>query len=206
MLREIVKKVPVIIVDPKEHWLGDNPVWETDRRKPGTIDKPHLVRKYNPKLHVQVFQPDEEEDEALLNRFCLDVLKFRNRLMYFDETEGICTAYHVPRGIRRIWKTGRAKGIGAWVSTQTPSGIPKIFKSQADKFVSFAVGAEDSKITALIGHAWEEDVKALRDFEYLFYDTKNHDMPIAEWNPPVPFKKKKVIHARGQPGDGERAS
>ena len=191
MLREVAKKMPVIIIDPKEHWLGDNPIWETNKRKPGTMDKPHLTRVYNPKWHVQVFQPDEEEDIGELDKFCFEVLKFRNRFMYFDETEGICDAHHVPKGIRRVWKTGRSKGIGAWVSTQTPSGIPRIFKSQADKFVTFTVGAEDVDVAALIGHALKEDLKLLRDFEYLFYDTKNHEMPVAEWNPPIPWKPKK---------------
>ncbi len=191
MLRIVAEKLPVIIVDPKEHWLGDFPVWETERKKPGTIDKPHLVHAFNPKFHVQCIQPDEEEPENL-DKFCLELLKLRNRFIYFDETEGLCTANHVPLGIRRIWKTGRSKGIGAWVATQTPSGIPKIFKSQADKFVTFNVGAEDVDLASVIGHATKEDVKALRDFEYLFYDTKAHDMELAEWQPPIPFKEKKL--------------
>lgn len=192
MLREIAKIFPVVIIDPKEHWLGDYPVWETDRRKPGTIDKPHLVRQFNPKFHVQVYQPDEEDDLHGLDKFCIAILKKRNFFVYFDETEGICTANHVPKGIRLVWKTGRAKGIGAWVSTQTPTGIPRIFKSQADKFITMAVGAEDVDIAALIGHALRSDVAVLRDWEWLLYDTKDHEQTVAEWYPPVPIKKKKA--------------
>ncbi len=198
MLRLVEKKFPVIIIDPKQHWLGDSPIWESNgtwlrkSKEPGTIDKPHLVREYDPKWNVQVFQPDEEEGEEELNKFCLDILAFRNRLVYFDETESICTANHVPRGIRMLWKTGRAKSIGAWVATQTPTGVPKIFKSQADKFVTFRVGAEDADIAALIGYANKQDVASLQDFEYLWYDTKDHEQMIAEWNAPLPWDGKKA--------------
>jgi energy-coupling factor transporter ATP-binding protein EcfA2 len=190
MLREISKSMPVIIIDPKEDWLGQFPVWETKRKEPGTIDKPHLIKEYNEKFHVQVLQPDEEDDDSL-EKLCKEVLKLRNRFIYFDETEGLCTANHVPTGIRRIWKTGRSKGIGAWVSTQTPTGIPRIFKSQADKFVTFIVGSEDVDIAAEIGHGTKDDVKLLKRFEFLYYDTKS-DAGIAEWQPPVPFKERVI--------------
>ncbi len=91
-----------------------------------------------------------------------------------------------------LWKTGRAKSIGAWVATQTPTGVPKIFKSQADKFVTFRVGSEDADIAALIGYANKQDVASLQDFEYLWYDTKNHEQMIAEWNAPLPWDGKKA--------------
>ncbi len=193
MLRLISEKMPVVVVDIKEQWLGDFPKWETDRRKPGTIDKPHLVSKFNPKFHVQCIQPDEAgSGDDSLEKFCFDLLKTRNRFIYFDETEGIATANVVSPGIRRIWKTGRSKGIGAWVSTQTVSGIPRIFKSQADKFVTFQVGHEDIDMAAAIGHASKEEIRDLDPFEYFFYDTKSKDMNgVAEWQPPIPFKEHK---------------
>jgi hypothetical protein len=193
MLRLISKHMPVVIVDIKEQWLGDYPKWETDRRKPGTVDKPHLVDTFHPKLHVQCIQPDEHgSGDTKLETFCFALLKTRNRFIYFDETEGIATAHMVPAGVRRIWKTGRSKGIGAWVATQTPSGIPRIFKSQADKFVTFQVGEEDIDIAAAIGHAAREEIRGLAPFEYFFYDTKSQDMNgVAQWQPPIPFKKKR---------------
>lgn len=193
LLRIAAEKVPVCIIDPKEQWLGDYPIWETDKRKPGTVDKPHLVDVFNPKFHVQVLQPDElGSGDERLEKFCFDLLKTRNRVIYFDETEGIATANMVPPGIRRIWKTGRSKGIAAWVATQTPSGIPKIFKSQADKFFTLQVGREDIELAAMIGHALKEEIADLRPYEFYFYDAKDPEMDTAEWNPPVPYKEKKA--------------
>lgn len=192
MLRLVSQKMPVIIIDPKEQWLGDYPTWETDKKQKGTIDKPWLIDEFNPKKWVQVLQPDElGSGDDRLEKLCHDLLQHRNRFIYFDETEGLCTAHQVPQGIRRIWKTGRSKGIGAWVATQTPSGIPRIFKSQADKFFTFQVGREDVELAATIGSALKEEVAELDPFEYLFYDTKDKDMDGAIWQPPIPFKEKR---------------
>ena len=193
-LRIVVKAMPVVIVDPKEFWLGKHPVWETDKKKPGTIDKPHLVNKFNPKFRVQVLQPDAEDpDDDRLEHMCYAVLK-QCRLgnsswfMYFDETEDIATAQSVPRYIRRIWKTGRALGLGAWVSTQAPKGIPKIFKSQAEKLIAMKVGDEDVDTAAALVHADKEEVRELGEYEWLYYDNKSMD--YAEWQPPVPYEEK----------------
>lgn len=192
MLRLVAQKMPVVIIDVKEQWLGDYPEWETDKKQRGTIDKPWLVDEFDPKKWVQVLQPDElGSGDDRLEKLCYDMLKTRNRFIYFDETEGIATANMVPAGIRRIWKTGRSKGIGAWVATQTPSGIPRIFKSQADKFFTFMVGDEDVELASIIGHAGKDEVSELNPFEYYFYDTKDRDMRAAVWQPPIPFKERK---------------
>lgn len=187
LLRIVAQKMPVVIVDPKEFWLGRNPKW-AGRREMGTIDKPRLVSTFNPKLRVQCIQPDPDDPEdERLSRLCFDVLKRGNWFLYFDETEDIATAHSVPRHIRRIWKTGRALNVGAWVSTQAPSGIPRIFKSQAEKFVSLKVGDQDIDTVASLLHATEEEVRTLGKYEWLYYDV---EMEHAEWNPPVPYKGK----------------
>lgn len=191
LLRMIAEKMPVVVIDPNEIWGGKHPVWETNKKKPGTVDKPHLVEKFNPKFRVQCFQPDVDgsEPDPRLERLCYDVLDHEDVFIYFDETEGIATANVVPRYIRRIWKTGRAHGIGAWAATQAPSGIPKIFKSQAEKFVTFKVGDEDIDLVAALIHATKEEVRDLQRWEWFFYDNKIMDHAV--WNPPIPFKEKK---------------
>jgi energy-coupling factor transporter ATP-binding protein EcfA2 len=194
MLRKVVAAgIAVVIVDVKEFWLGHYPVWETDKKQPGTIDKPHLVDRFNPQWMVQIIQPDVDESEMdeRLPALCNDIIKkllsgeLQSLLIYFDESEGIATAHYVPRFMRKVWKTGRALGLGAWVATQAPKGIPVMFKSQAEKFISFKVGDEDAELAAEIVHATEEDVKDLKRFEYLFYDNTS-DMDIAEWHKPLP--------------------
>src|SRR5579872_3043580 len=185
MLRIISQKMNVIIIDVNETWLGkgkggDKRDWARGR-EPGTIDKPHLIDKLHPNHHVQLLQPDvdgEELDERLSN-LCFDALKAENYFLYFDESEGIATATHVPLHIRRIWKTGRAHNIGAWVSTQAPKGIPRIFKSQAEHFVTFKVGEEDIDYVAELVHATKEEVRNLGEFEWLYYNTR---MEHAEWH------------------------
>jgi hypothetical protein len=142
---------------------------------------------------VQLLQPDvdDAEEDPRLVRLCYDLFKHGgNVFFYLDETEGIATATHVPRYIRKVWKTGRAYNIGAWVATQAPKGIPRIFKSQAEKFVIFRVGDEDVDTAASIGHATKEEVAGLGRFEWLFYD--NTKMDLAEWNEPIPFVEKGI--------------
>jgi energy-coupling factor transporter ATP-binding protein EcfA2 len=195
MLRIVAKSMPVVIVDPNELWLGrgkgGRPEDWAQKKEVGTIDKPRLINEYNPKWHVQCLQPDVDgsEEDPRLARLCFDILKKGNVFVYFDESEGIATATHVPRYIRRIWKTGRAHNVGCWVSTQAPKGIPRIFKSQAEKFVVFKVGDEDIDYAAGLGHAVKEEVASLGRFEWLFYDNKAMD--YAEWNAPIPFEEKK---------------
>jgi energy-coupling factor transporter ATP-binding protein EcfA2 len=194
MLRMVEKHMPVVIVDPKEFWLGKHPQWEEERKKPGTIDKPHLVNEFHPEWRVQVLQIDgDDQEDDRLEKMCNAVLKRQHQsgsgpiMMYFDETEDIATASFVPKHIRRVWKTGRALGLAAWVSTQAPKGIPKIFKSQAEKFVAMQVGDEDVEFVAPLVHAEKEEVAQLGNYEWLFYDTKT--MQHAEWHPAVPYQE-----------------
>lgn len=192
MLRLVEKKMPVVIIDPKTTWLGrgKNRPWEKDKKQPGTIDHPHLIEKFNPKWRVQCYQPDCDEgiDDPGLMQLCIDILKRGDIFVYFDEIDGIATAQHVPTPIRRVWKQGRELGIGAWVSTQVPTGIPKIFKSQAEKFAVFKVGQEDTELAASLARVAEPEIEDLRKYEWIFYDV---DQDEGEWQPPLPFKEVK---------------
>lgn len=195
MLREVSKVMPVVIIDPNELWLGrgkgGRPEDWAQKKEVGTIDKPRLINEFNPKWHVQCLQPDVDgsEEDPRLGKLCYDILKRGNIFVYFDESEGIATATHVPRYIRRLWKTGRAHNVGCWVSTQAPKGIPRIFKSQAEHFVVFKVGDEDVDFAAALVHALKEEVAELGRFEWLYYNNKKMD--YAEWNEPIPYEEKK---------------
>lgn len=193
LLREISKKMRVVIVDTKHFWLEENPIWEKHnwllkaigKQLPGTVDKPHLVKRYNPDFRVQVIQPEMYDRD--FERFCLDVLKFRHCYFYIDESDGIASATSVPLGLLRIWKQGRALKVGAAEGSQTYSGIPRIFKSQAEKFVLFKVGMEDIENAAKLMHVSNEEVENLGDYEYLYLDTKTMDRAI--WMPPIEIEK-----------------
>lgn len=194
-LRMVAQKMPIVIIDPKELWLGKGKGshkndWAQGKDL-GTIDKPRLIDTFNPKYHVQLLQPDVdgEEEDPRLARLCYDLFKHGgNIFLYFDESEGIATASYVPRYIRKVWKTGRAYNIGAWVATQAPKGIPKIFKSQAENFVVMRVGEEDVDSAAELVHADSEEVRDLENYEWLFY---NVNMEHAEYHAPIPYKEVK---------------
>ena len=194
-LRIISKSMPIVIIDPKELWLGKGrgghkSDWAQGKEL-GTVDKPRLIDVFNPKWHVQLLQPDVdgEEEDVRLAMLCRDIFKHGGNLfLYFDESEGIATASYVPRYIRKVWKTGRAYNIGAWVATQAPKGIPKIFKSQAENFVVMKVGEEDVDAAAELVHADVEEVRDLERYEWLYYNTA---MEHAEFHAPIPYKEVK---------------
>lgn len=186
-LRHIATKMPVAIVDVKGFWLGEKPVWATSKEA-GTIDKPHLVDKFNPKWRVQLIQPDVYDKE--LEKFFLDIIKQRNVYVDVDESEGLCTATVVPLGLRRIWKQGRVLNVGANVGSQSYTGIPKIFKSQAEKRVLFQVGEEDIEDAAKLVHVSKEEVASLGKYEYIYYDADTMEHGV--WMPPLDLEKVKA--------------
>jgi len=179
--------MPVAIVDIKNMWLGEDPVWETDRHKPGTIDKPHLVTKFNPKFQVQVIQPIKYDEN--LAKFLNDILKAKNVHVHLDDTAGLCTATQVPDEINRVWTQGRALRIGGSVGSQTYTRIPNIFKTQAEKFLVFKVGKDDEKDFANLANVEVEEVTSLGKYEYIFYD--NTEMDVGLWFPPLKLKEDK---------------
>src|SRR5271157_1227780 len=164
-LRQVSNVYPVVIVDPNELWLGRGKggrkgEWAS-RREVGSIDKPHLVQQFNAKWKVQCLQPDEDELEKL-DRLCFEAMKKGDIFIYFDETEGIAAATHVPKG------------------------IPRIFKSQAEHFVVMKVGQEDASVAAEIAHVAEKDVSTLKPYEWIYY---NHNMDVGELHSPIPLKE-----------------
>jgi hypothetical protein len=185
LLRPVSAKIQVAIVDIKNMWLGESPIWEEDKREPGTIDKPWLVTKFDPKKQVQVIQPIEYDDT--LDKFFKDVLKHKNVHVHIDDTAGLVTATQVPMPINRVWTQGRALKIGASVGAQTYSRIPNIFKSQAEKFVIFKVGRNDAKDFADLCNLEEIDIINLGKYEYVFYD--NTEMDTGIWFPPLKLEQ-----------------
>jgi hypothetical protein len=188
MLRRISMKMPVCIIDPKMFWLGENPVWASGKN-PGTVDHPRLVKWFNPKFWVQVIQPDEYDSNFA--KFLKNILKNKYVYTCFDETDGLCTATQVPENIRKVWKQGRVLKIGASAGSQTYSGIPRVFKSQAEKFILFKVGDEDIRDAAALVHALPEEVANLGDYEYIYYDSSSMDNGI--WMPPIDLDEEKKI-------------
>lgn len=183
-LRRIARVMPVVIIDPKFFWMGEEPRW-AKRKEPGTIDCPHLVREFNPHYWVQCIQPDEYD--GTLEKFLRDVIKRRYIYAYFDESDGIATATSVPTWIRRVWRWGRALHVGAAAGSQTYSGIPRVFKTQSEKRILFQVGEEDAEDAAKLVHVTKEEVLDLEPFEYIYYDTTS--MQHGLWMPPIDLQK-----------------
>lgn len=202
MLRRIAQKMPIVIVDPKNFWLGENPVWATGKN-PGTVDQPRLTKSFNEKYWVQCVQPDLYDNN--LEKFLQKILKQKYRYVCFDETDGLCTATQVPEGIRKVWKQGRVLKVGASAGSQTYSGIPRIFKSQAEKFVLFKVGDEDIIDAANLVHVHPDIVAELDDYEYIYYDNSKMDHGV--WMPPIDLEEeKKIIRLQNRAGDKSHAA
>lgn len=188
LLREINKVMRVVIIDVKNDWFKQIDRWGKGKEQ-GTMDRPRLVTKFNAHYLTQVYQADEYDSN--LERFFLDILKTGYTFIYIDETEGLCTANSVPLGIRRIWKQGRSLNVPAMVSSQTYSGIPRIFKTQAQKFIAFKVGDEDASDIALKMHIEEVDMLDLKKWEYFFFDSGQDECQEwgGIWCPPLTLEK-----------------
>lgn len=184
MLRNIAKRMPVFIVDPKHLWLGDNPVWEIDKRKPGTVDKPHLVTRYNKKLWVQVIQPVIYDDN--LDKSFNDIIEQKYVYVHTDDNLGLCDANTVPMGFRKICQMGAALHIGFNDCAQTVERIPGIFKSQAENFVIFNMGQvpiEKLKEAANLANVTVDELQDLEEYEYILF--QRGKMKNGLWMPPL---------------------
>lgn len=139
----------IVIFDPKNFWLGKHPVWE--KKGLGTVEKPRLVTRFDPKLAVQVYQPDPTipgwQDEQA-DEFMGEVFAEGNCVFYLDETSRFASANQIPGNLARIWTQGRAKGIIALAATQRPKTIPEIFKSQSENWAIFNVKGPDREVLA----------------------------------------------------------
>lgn len=207
LLRQVEKSMPIFIVDIKHDWLGENPVWAKGKEK-GTVDKPRLVKKYDPRWHVQVIQPDGPAD---VEPSFANILKRRGRVfVYIDETRGLASATQVPTQMGRIWTQGRALSIPAWVGSQSARGIPLIFKSQADYWVIYDVSRPDlESIEEYIPLSGSQDLSTADSARYMreelgeyrfFYYQPDMDEPALMQ--PIPFKEKKdaTVARRGNGG------
>lgn len=128
----------IVIVDPKHFWLGRAPKWA--RSGPGTVEQPRLVTRFDPKLAVQCYQPaipawkDEQFDA-----FCDAILKTGHTIVYFDETDGVCTGNQMSPGFSRLWTQGRALDVAAWAGAQRPFRVLEVLKSQAEGWIVFTM-------------------------------------------------------------------
>lgn len=141
----------VVIVDgPDYSWLGKDAAGKVIKpatRGPGSIDKPRLVKAFNPDLRVQLFRPKVPgySDDALMS-FLKAVFKEEKSLVIFDELFGILDPNHQPEIIMQLWSQGRKHDIACWAASQRPSRIPEIIMSQADNWAIFQLlNADDKK-------------------------------------------------------------
>lgn len=179
MLRVAAKSYPVVIIDPKADWLGQFPAWETKKKQPGTVDKPHLTRVFNPKFHVQVMQLNMTDHAEALSKACEDILAWGRRtrrgiMVYFDECTNIATSTRIPPGVSALWTMGRSLNVGAWIGNQRSLRIPEIFKSQAESFVVFDLpGPRDRKDVAEYTHTPAiEEMEEVPLYHYWYFHRK----------------------------------
>lgn len=173
----------IVIVDPKKDWmkyLGKR--YPYAEKGLGTVDSPWLVKEFNPKLAVQVFQPLEWD--AVCEAFFKAVIAMRNTIIYIDEITQLASATVVPKEIKLIWTQGRSLNIGAWCATQRPKGIPVVVKDQSEVWFLFRVNSKDDR-KVVKGYLPIEDMPEVVDRplpKYWFYyweDSMEHPILVA---------------------------
>jgi hypothetical protein len=139
------KRWRIVIVDPKKDWmkyLGKKYEF-AEGKSLGTVNNPVLVKDFNPKLAVQIFQPLEWDHTCEV--FFKAVIATRNTIVYIDEITQLASAVTVPRELKIIWQQGRSLNIGAWCSTQRPKGIPVMIKDQSEIWFLFRINNIDDR-------------------------------------------------------------
>lgn len=125
----------IIFIDPKHErrQFGDGTL----------LDWPKLVKKYEPKTHVQVFQTFQWNTE--LDNMVDHVLKRGNTIVVLDELGGIADANSVPKGLTRLWTQGGGKGVGSWAMLQRPKRTPQVIKTQTEMFFLFRINSREDR-------------------------------------------------------------
>lgn len=135
----------VAIVDGPDHGWCDKE-HPPAKKGDGTVLSPRLVKRFDPGLRVQMYQPTVPgyADEGLL-RFVSDVFAEGNTLLIFDEIYGILDASHQPVEITQVWTQGRKHNVPAWAASQRPSRVPEVIMSQADNWGIFQLLNDQDK-------------------------------------------------------------
>lgn len=135
----------ICIIEPDGMWCGKSGR-PAGRNEAGTVDRPRLVDRFNPKLQVQWYVPRPpqfvSEDEGL-QRFLSDIMDAGDTVVYFDELSQLVDHAHQPPVFSTLWTQGRKHNIAAWASTQRPNRIPDAVMAQANNWGAFRVAKPD---------------------------------------------------------------
>ena len=129
---------PIVIIDPSAMWMGKgNKQWD---RGAGTLDRPKLVTRFDPKANVQLYVPSIPGwQDGGLDAMMAGAMKRGNIVFYFDETNGLVTASQFSPEFARIVTQGRKHDVAVWAATQRPTRVPEILLSQAENWAIFRV-------------------------------------------------------------------
>ena len=138
LLREMSRRGwPIVIVDPSAFWMGKDPKWDKGQ---GSIDKPKLVTRFDPKASVQLYVPRIPGwTDPGLDALMAAALKRGKCVLYFDELVGIVTASTYSSEFARAVTQGRKHELAVWCATQRPTRVPEIVLSQAEQWAIFRV-------------------------------------------------------------------
>jgi energy-coupling factor transporter ATP-binding protein EcfA2 len=179
------KKWRIVIVDPKKDWQGRGKEARAyggrgTSWRLGTVDHPVRVKKFDPKLAVQIVQPASWG--AQMSAFCQDIMERGNTFIYFDEiTQLVSGSHDPPSELKILWTQGRAKNVGAWCGSQRPVNIPVIVKDQAEIWIVFRLTRYEDRQT-VEGHVPTEETPQMVEKplpkHYFWYYTDDMDKPV----------------------------
>lgn len=133
-LREIIRAAPrVVIYDTLAH-----PDYDEFHR---ISSFPELCRflASNPPVFRVAYTWDGEsvDQEEDFDRVCRAVYLCRNLVFAVEEVSEFCSPSFLPRPLRRIVALGRHPGISFYCTSQVPSQVHSLIRSQASRIISF---------------------------------------------------------------------
>lgn len=165
----------IVIVDKEGMWMGKRPDWE--RSGPGTVDKPRLVNRFDPKLACQLYIPSTPAyDDAGLEALCNAVLAQGDTIFYCDELIGVADTHHQNAGFLALWAQGRKHNVSARAASQRPARIPEHVMSQSENWFVFRLANRmDRKRVADYTDSPQIEGEAIPSRNYWYYHAETMD-------------------------------
>lgn len=173
LAKELTKSIRrLLILDSKGTlggWNGEE--WSEENRE-------RLVKGEN--VRVRIVPEINQDPGTLWEEAFSFAFTIGNCTIYLDEAFAIFeNANTATPTAKAIWTRGAEFGIGAWASTQRPSGIPLFLISEAEHYFCFrlTLAKDRERMSEFMG---EEVVQPIRDKHGFWYYGVDDDRP-AYW-------------------------
>jgi hypothetical protein len=130
------------------------------------------------KAYYLRFVPDIDIDlEQQIDALYLNIFFHGACFVWLDEANEVTTAHHTAWGLRKVLLQGRKAYVGQISCTPRPADISKSIVTQSQYIITFPLVDFDDRIRVaryigMTPDEFDEHLRGLGDYEYLFYDVK----------------------------------